>query len=285
MAQQRDIRRRITSIKKTQQVTRAMKMVAAAKLRRAQQAILQARPYAGHLREMISWIFLSQDLPAHPLLKKPDGNTLHLLIITGERGLCGGFNSNIFREVANIHADYDGPIKMTVIGKKGIEHFKRRNYKLHLAISDLDKNPLLSIAQTLAEELSGQFISNQCQKVAITYTEFQSALTQRVVTEWLLPLEFDIPPDLPMNLDYLFHPSPSDIVNQLLPRYVYSQIYRSLLESRTSEFGARMTAMDSATRNSEEMISNLTLQYNRARQAAITKELIEIVSGSEALKE
>jgi len=234
---------------------------------------------------MISWILVSEELPVNPLLFQPEGDSLHLIVITGEKGLCGGFNSNIFREVQKIVSNYPAPVTLTVLGKKGIDHFRRRKISLAGAIADFEKISPVTLANQLSHDITQRFIQGECHKVAVTYTEFQSAMTQQVVTEWLLPLEFEDPPELDMNLNYIFHPDPSAILERLLPRYLHSQIFRSILESQASEYGARMTAMDNATRNSEEMISRLTLQYNQARQAAITNELIEIVSGAEALKD
>ncbi len=285
MAQLRDIRRRIQSVKNTQQVTRAMKMVAASKLRKSQQAILQARPYSFKLRDIIAAIMQTQELPPHSLLAENTNPRMHLMVIAGDRGLCGSFNTNVFREVEKITSVYTKEmLDLTVLGKKGVEYFRKRGYCIKKSYVGLDKQSLFSLAQELAEYCSQEFIDQRCGRFAITYTEFQSALTQRVVTEWLLPLAFEPDKDSPVNLDYIFYPNSSEILNLLLPRFVRSQIYRSLLESLTSVHGARMTAMDMATRNSQDMISNLTLQYNRVRQAAITKELIEIVSGAEALK-
>ncbi|MBN1550759.1 ATP synthase F1 subunit gamma [bacterium] len=284
MAQLRDIRRRIRSIKKTQQVTKAMKMVAAAKLRRAQEAILNARPYANHLRDVITSIVAFEDLPPHPLLQKPDGNTLTLVVLSGEKGLCGGFNINLFKEVESLRQQFHGNLEILSLGKKGTDHFKRRSYNLIESKSLKGRVEPVALAESISDEIIDRFTKRQTQTVAITYTEFRSALSQKVVTEWVLPLEFEKPEDAKINLDYIFHPDPLTILNSLLPRFVKSQIYRSFLESQASEYGARMTAMDNATRNSEELIDKLTLQYNRARQAAITKELIEVVSGAEALE-
>ncbi len=282
MAQLRDIRRRIQSVKNTQQVTSAMKMVAASKLRKAQKAVIQARPYANRLEEIISALLQSQELPEHPLFTGHTGDKLHLLVIAGEKGLCGSFNTNVFRDVETLSKKYPDLV-LTLVGKKAVDHFKNRNYTIQDQIIGADKMETEVLAGKLAQTLSDAYISGECHKVAITYTEFQTALTQNVVTEWLLPLTFETQDDQPVNLDYIFYPDPQKILNLLLPRYILSQINRSLLESHTSEQGSRMTAMDMATRNSEDMIGELTLLYNRARQAAITTELIEIVSGSEAL--
>lgn len=284
MAQLREIRRRIRSIKKTQQVTRAMKMVAAARLRRAQEAILHARPYASKIRDMIEHILTYPDIPEHPLLRPSSGQSLHLLVISGDRGLCGNYNSQVFREVEKIAAKSEKVLNLTIIGRKGVDYFSKRGYSIHEAIRDRDTMTPLNLAHKLFTTLSSRFLEGSVDQIAVTYTEFKSALSQRVVTEWLLPMAFDPAINRDISLDYIFDPNPMQILNQVLPRFLQAQIFRCLLESRTSEFGARMTAMDSATRNSADIISHLTLQYNQARQATITKELIEVVSGAEALK-
>ncbi len=284
MAQLREIRRRIRSIRKTQQVTRAMKMVAAARLRRAQEAIVLARPYAFKIRQMIEHILTYPDIPEHPLIRASANPAVHLLVISGDRGLCGNYNSQVFREVERIAGKAGRNLELTIVGRKGADYFGKRGYAIREAIRDRDTSTPGELARRLFLSLSERFLSEGVGRVAVTYTEFKSALSQKVVTEWLLPLAFD-PVDTPIHcLDYIFDPDPGVILDKVLPRYLQSQIFRCLLESRTSEFGARMTAMDSATRNSDDIISRLTLQYNQARQAAITKELIEVVSGAEALK-
>ena len=284
MAQLRDIRRRIKSIQKTQQVTKAMKMVAAAKLRRAQDAIVHARPHAIKLRELISYLVNSGNLPEHPFLKQSENPALHLLVLSGEKGLCGGYNANVFRQAESLIKKYSGSIEISVVGKKGIEFFRRRKYNVVQSYLTTDFDSPIQCANVLSADLTQRFLSGDCGKVVVTYSEFVSAISQKPVSEWLLPLAFDPPEESKYHLDYIFHPNQQIILDELLPRYIQSQIFRSLLESQASEFGARMTAMDSATRNSQDMIAKLTLQYNRARQASITTELIEIVSGAEALK-
>jgi F-type H+-transporting ATPase subunit gamma len=283
MAQLREIRRRIKSIGKTQQVTRAMKMVAAARLRRAQDSILHARPYANKLVQVIQDLLASQDLPPHPLLSEKTSDCVHLIVLSGDRGLCGSFNYTVFREVENFESGYPGSLELTVIGKKGIDYFKKRKYSICSASPNPDRKSIAAFSQRLSESIAQRFIEGKCSRVGVTYMEFKSALTQRVITEWMLPLNFTPASETKYNLDFIFHPNALEILNQVLPRFLTSQIYRAILESQASELGARMTAMESATRNSEDMITQLTLSYNQARQAAITKELIEIVSGAEAL--
>ena len=283
MAQLREIRRRIRSIQKTQQVTRAMKMVAAAKLRKAQDAIIHARPYADKLLQVIQDLLLSQTLPPHPLLEtRPDG-PLHLIVLSGDRGLCGSFNFTVFREIESMAARE--PVELTIIGRKGFEYFQRRKYDIRHSEGSPDRTKAASVAAAISKKLSDRFIKGECGKVGVTYMEYKSALTQKVVTDWLLPLRFESRKPIDINHDFLFYPDPYRILNQVLPRFLLSQVYRAILESQASELGARMTAMDMATRNSEEMIASLTLKYNQARQAAITKEIIEVVSGAEALTE
>jgi F-type H+-transporting ATPase subunit gamma len=283
MAQLREIRRRIRSIQKTKQVTRAMKMVAAAKLRRAQEAIIHARPYANKLQQVIEDLLLSQSLPPHPLLEKKPGNRLHLVVLAGDRGLCGSFNTTVFREVESLREKFQNEIELTILGKKGFEYFSRRRYTIIQSEAMPDRKKAAALANQVSQNITGRFISGECSLAGITYMEYKSAMSQKVVTDWLLPLEFKVTPSSEINLDFIFYPDAEKILKQVLPRYLHSQVYRAMLESQASEFGARMTAMDMATRNSDEMISSLTLVYNQARQAAITREIIEVVSGAEAL--
>ena len=284
MAQLRDIRRRIKSIKKTQQVTRAMKMVAAAKLRKAQEAIIHARPYANRLKQLIEYLLISNELPELPLLEKRKGDHLLLVVIAGVRGLCGGFNSNVFKEVERIRSAHSGSLELISIGKKGIDFFTKRNYSIVQSFPT-SRTSQPNLARSIAQVLIDRFIDLSVDQVAITYTEFKSALSQKVVTENLIPMTFAIDRQSYQRTDYLYHPESIEILKQILPRFIHSEVFRAVLESNASELGARMTAMDMATRNSDDMISRLTLQYNRARQAAITKELIEVVSGADALIE
>ncbi|MDF1561717.1 MAG: ATP synthase F1 subunit gamma [Deltaproteobacteria bacterium] len=295
MANLKDIRKRIASVKSTQQITQAMKMVAASKLRRAQDAITQARPYADRLETLLGNLAGANeggDGPAHPLLQRRERvRVAEVLVLSSDRGLCGGFNSNIQRRamrfVAEHQRDYD-EIRISVVGRKGNDFLKRRKGFTHGKYhSDLLGDVRYPRAHHLAEDLSSRFLAGELDAVFLLYNKFQSVISQEVTLLQLLPIE---PPeareveDVPQGVDFLFEPSQDDVLTRLVPAYLTTQVWRALLESVASEQGARMSAMDSATRNAGDMIDRLTLIANRTRQAAITKELMEIVSGAEALK-
>ncbi len=283
----KSIRTRIASVKSTQKITRAMKLVSAAKLRRAQDAIIAARPYAKALGEAVAEIAARAGDGAHPLLDKRPGRRVALVIMTSDRGLCGGFNTNICRGAQRFMVDSRAStdeISLEVVGKKGRDYFRRRKVPLRHELAGATGDTAAVRAKELALALTQSFIDGEVDAVHIVYNEFKSAIQQKVVVEPLMPV---VPVALPSGgstIDFLYEPGKEELLVRLLPLYVESQIYRALLESIASEFGARMTAMDSATTNAKEMIGRLTLQYNRARQAAITKELMEIVGGAEALK-
>jgi F-type H+-transporting ATPase subunit gamma len=290
----KSIRTRIASVKSTQKITRAMKLVSAARLRRAQDAIVGARPYANALADVIAEVAVRAGAESHVLLQRRTPERITIVPITSDRGLAGGFNANIFRAVQRFIVEKkegNPPVRevmLEVVGKKGRDYFKRRK----LNILRDSPAPTLETATSIADELSHvvthAFRDSRTDAVYLIYNEFRSAVQQRVVIEPLLPVTGAILPERAAAtanlLDFLYEPSKDKLLDALLPLYVESQIYRGLLESIASELGARMTAMDNATTNAKEMISTLTLQYNRARQAAITKELMEIVSGAEALK-
>jgi F-type H+-transporting ATPase subunit gamma len=290
----KSIRTRISSVKSTQKITRAMKLVSAARLRRAQDAIVGARPYANSLAEAIVEVALRAGSDAHPLLDRRVPERLTMVPLTSDRGLAGGFNANVFRAVQRFTGEQQRAnppareIALEIIGKKGRDYFRRRKMTIGHELPGPTAETALKIAQEMAHIVTHTFQNGRTDAVYLVYNEFKSAGTQRVVVEPLLPITADnlrLPEGAAAAAtDFLYEPSKSRLLDALLPMYVESQIYRGLLESMASEFGARMTAMDNATSNAKEMISSLTLQYNRARQAAITKELMEIVSGAEALK-
>lgn len=291
----KNIRTQIASKKSTQKITRAMKLVAASRLRRAQDAIVAARPYANALGEAIAEVALRAGSEAHPLLDRRSPERITLVLLTSDRGLAGGFNANIFRVSQRFIAERrqaNPPARevvLEVVGKKGRDYFRRRKLEIAREIAAPTAETVTAISRELAQIVSHAFREARTDAVFLVYNEFKSAVQQRVVVEPLLPVSGA---DLPTGakavarevLDFIYEPSKAKLLDALLPLYVESQIYRGLLESIASELGARMTAMDSATNNAREMIASLTLQYNRARQAAITKELMEIVSGAEALK-
>ena len=288
----KDIRRRITSVKKTQQITRAMRMVAAAKLRRAQQAIEAARPYADRMRETLREVAASGAGAEQPLLQEREVvRSVEFVVVTSDRGLCGAFNSNVLkRAFAEVAARERAVEQLTIIpvGRKSAEQFRRRRArqvgKAFTGIARVDYGHAVDIAEYLA----GRFLSGETDEVVLIHSEFVTTMTQRPRASRLLPMtpEPDAAPAAagePAKLPYAIEPDADSLLRVLAPKALQVEIYRALLDNQAGEHAARMTSMESATRNTEEMISALTLQYNRARQAAITKELVEIVSGAEAL--
>lgn len=287
MATLRDIRRRISSVKGTQQITKAMKMVAAAKLRRAQEKISKARPYAYELRNVIGHLAGIVNRDVHPLLNLRDVKNVGIVVVTSDRGLCGAFNMNIIRlamdEIKSAEADGMG-VKLILVGRKCRDFFRRRDYEIVAEYFDFFNDLAFINAQEIAGNLIRLYTSGEIDKVSLVYNEFKSAVQQNLLVEQLLPLESKIEGDSSKTFQYLYEPSADELLRVLLPNQINIQIWRVLLESSSAEHGARMTAMEVATDNAEEMISDLTLHYNRVRQASITKELLEIVGGAEALK-
>lgn len=279
------IRRRITSVRSTQKITRAMKLVAAARLRRAQSAILAQRPYAKRLHEVITELAArAEDL--HPLLVRREPRRVELLVLTSDRGFCGGFNTNILRQADQFRRDNAArfeSLRVSVIGRKGREYYRHRHVALLREYLGVTSEVTLERARAVARAVIDDYLGEQLDAVYLVYNEFKSAVVQRVTIEPLLPVE-----PLPLHglspTDFIYEPSKRELLDHLLPLHIEVQLYRAVLESVASELGARMTAMENATKNAREMISRLTLQYNRARQASITKELMEIIGGAEALK-
>jgi F-type H+-transporting ATPase subunit gamma len=280
-----DIRRRIRSVKNTQQITKAMKMVAAAKLRRAQERIFGARPYAAGLREVLSSVATRVDISTHPLLAEHEAErNVLLVIVTADRGLCGAFNTNAIRASMNAIRDRGWEsVQLLPIGRKANDFFKRRTIPIRRQATQIFQALSLGTAQEIAQTLIDDFTSGAVDAVYVVYNEFKSIISQHVRVERLLPIEraWEEMKNEP-SVDYLYEPSAVEILNEMLPKYVEFQLYRILLDSAASEQGARMTAMEAATKNASDMIDHLTLTYNRIRQAAITKEIIEIVSGAAA---
>jgi len=287
-----DIRRRIRAVKSTQQITKAMKMVAASKLRRAQERALMARPFAQHMLRVLNRVASKVPATVHPLLAEADaaaapGRTL-LIVISADKGLCGSFNTNIIKEAAKFIIDSRGrEVALGLVGRKGRDYFRRRGLDVRYEDVGLFQNLRYSHAQAIARTAIEEFISGDVSNVYLVYNEFKSVMQQRVVVERLLPIpRGDVlvePAQQGPEIDYLFEPAPADIFRDLLPRHVEVQVFRALLESAAAEHAARMTAMDSATKNATEMIDQLTLYMNKVRQAAITREIIEVVSGAQAL--
>ncbi len=286
MAALSDIKRRIKSVKNTQQITKAMKMVSAAKLRRAQEDIAAARPYADKMSEMIASLAGKVSGDSHPLFSKEATGKSEIIVIASDRGLCGGFNSGLFRVAERFLVENnDSEISLDLIGKRSIEYFKRRDAgEVKAALPIGNKRPDYELAASIASGIIDNYLSDGgTDEVYIVYSEFQSALVQTPTIKKILPME---PPEEEEaeQSQLLFEPSPEGVLDSLLPKYVEVEIFRALLESAASEHGARMTSMDSASKNASSMIDSLTLQYNRARQASITKELMEIIGGAEAIQ-
>ena len=282
-----DLRRRIRAVKSTQQITKAMKMIAASRLKRAQDRIIGARPFAQRMLRVLNGLVTRVDPSAHPLLRVPapgEGRPL-LIIITADRGLCGSFNANVIKAAGNfiVEEGKTQEISVGLVGRKGRDFFRRRGFDVRYEavgiFQRLDFENAVDLANTAIEE----FTSGRASSVHLVYNEFKSVMTQRVVVEQLLPIpRLDVEGDAGPTIEYLYEPPPEDIFKELLPRHVQVQVYRALLESNAAFFAAQMTAMDAATRNSADMIESLTLYLNKVRQAAITREIIEVVSGAAA---
>ena len=324
----KSIRKRIISVKSTQKITRAMKMVAGARLNRAQQRITELRPYAVKTHELLAQITLDAQIvapaaavdesgaplappapaegeapvidagygekPAHPLLVKREEKRVLLVVLTSDRGLCGAFNTNINKRAERewrARTEQGQDVKMILVGRKGRDYFTRRDAPILEFLPGVWDKLTLETAQEVGKKVLAPFNANEVDAIYFVYNEFKSAMTQRVSCEPLLPVatppseDGDRASELGRLHEFLFEPDKEALLDRLLPMYVDISILRALYESMASELGARMTAMDAATKNAKEMVERLTLQYNRARQAAITKELMEIIGGSEALKE
>ncbi|MBF8437394.1 ATP synthase F1 subunit gamma [Halanaerobiaceae bacterium Z-7014] len=301
MESMRDIKRRISSVENTKKITRAMKMVAAAKLRNAQDKAESARPFFNRTREILEDIVKNtEETEDHPLLKAPDSakDLALYIVVTGDRGLCGAYNSRVLKQADRSLSKNPGPI--IPIGKKGYKHFLRSDQDILTKYVNIDDYPDFWFARSITDDILNPYMEEEINEVRLIYTHFDSPLNQTVYELPLLPV---IPPgkrgemktvaeennegekiEKDRQVDYLYEPSTQEVLDELLPQYLNNIIFAALLESKASEFGARMTAMDSATENATEMIDDLTLSYNRARQSAITKEINEIVSGAEALK-
>jgi F-type H+-transporting ATPase subunit gamma len=331
MATLRDLRKRIKAVKNTQKITKAMKMVAASKLRRAQEAIVQARPYATRMDEVLQDIVNRAEVSAHPLLAMRVPHRVLVVVVSSNRGLCGGFNSNIIRSaeryIAENRANFDD-IHVATIGRKAKEHFRRKGVTLDATYEGIWDNLNYEAASEIAVDLSQRFVLGKLDAVYIIYNEFKSAISQKVTVHQLLPVrplegwrddprvrigelaavsgnkeavaghtqdlsaiqptgEWDVSEALelePVGYEHIYEPSQHDVLEALLPEHLAVQIWRALLESNAAEHGARMSAMDAASRNAKDLIEKLTLKANRERQAVITTELMEIVSGAESLK-
>jgi len=284
-----DLRRRIRAVKSTQQITKAMKMIAASRLKRAQDRVVAARPFAQRMLRVLNSLVSRVESDAHPLLKMPDqsGAPALLIVVTADRGLCGSFNSNVIKAAGQfITTEGQGrEVALGLVGRKGREFFRRRGFDVRYEAVGIYQRLSFAHAAELGNAAIEEFTSGRVGSVYLVYNEFKSVMTQKLVVERLLPiprLELEAASDAAPTVDYIFEPAPEQIFAELLPRHVQVQVYRALLESNAAFFAAQMTAMDAATRNSAEMIEDLTLYMNKVRQAAITREIIEVVSGASA---
>ena len=281
----RDIRTRIRSIKNTQQLTYTMKLVSATKLRRAHEQVLAARPYARRMLQVLNSLATRAHPESHPLLQRRGEEKAELVVITADRGLCGGFNANILKAaLAELGRREAAGFSVTAVGKKGRDFFRRRRISLRRELVDVFRKVSYAHAADLARDLMQRYVSGDRDAIYLVYNEFKSAIQQRVVVEKLLPIEKLPDEGRLLPVDYLYEPGQKEIFDQLLPKHVEVQVFRALLESAAAEHGARMSAMDSATRNAADLIENLTLNMNKVRQAGITKEILEVVAGAAALE-
>jgi F-type H+-transporting ATPase subunit gamma len=286
------VRLRIASVKSTQKITSAMKMVAAAKLRRSQDAIIAARPYAKTMADITAEVAARAGAEAHPLLERRNGRRIALIVITSDRGLCGGFNSNLCRTAQRYSDEKTAAAaidecRFEVVGRKGRDYFRRRKLNITRDFPGAASDSTVARSKELAALATEEFLNGAVDEVWLVYNQFRSVISQKPVIEPLLPVASSPSSSASSgdaSAEFLFEPGKNEILDYILPLYIETQIHRALLESIASEFGARMTAMENATKSAREMIDRLTLQYNRARQASITKELMEIVGGAEALK-
>ena len=280
-----DIRRRIRSVKNTQQITKAMKMVSAAKLRRAQERVMSARPYAQKILSVLNSLVTRSEGQTHPFLEDRGGERIQVVLITADKGLCGAFNSNIIKAAQNFIGEHrHRQLTLNCVGRKGRDFFRKGSLPLaHEAVNifaRLDYSHAKQISATLMEEFSNKEVD----AVYLVYNEFKSVIQQRIVVEQLLPIQKLAASEEASLIDYIYEQPAGEIFSSLIPKHVEVQVYRALLESAAAEHGARMTAMDAATNNAVDLIDSLTLTMNRARQAGITKEIIEIVGGAAALE-
>jgi F-type H+-transporting ATPase subunit gamma len=284
-----DLRRRIRAVKSTQQITKAMKMIAASRLRRAQDRVVAARPFAQRMLRVLNGLVSRVDQDAHPLLRIPEKGSAGrpmLIVITADRGLCGSFNSNVIKAAGQfiLNQAPGRDIALGLIGRKGRDFFRRRGFDVRYEATGIFQRLAFAHAAELADAAIDEFTSGRARRVHLVYNEFKSVMSQRIVVEQLLPIpRLENAETAGPGVEYLYEPSAEQIFKDLLPRHVQIQVYRALLESNAAFFAAQMTAMDAATRNSGDMIESLTLYMNKVRQAAITREIIEVVSGAEAL--
>ena len=286
MASLKSIKKRIVSVKNTRQITKDMKMVSSAKLRRAQENVVAARPYAQKMGQVLQSLAANLEGEQHPLLEKREAKKLLLIVVTSDRGLCGGFNSNLCkageRYIKEKQAEFEEVSLMTV-GRKGYEFLKSR-YTIRKNFSNIISKPNYQAAAMLAQDVIEGYLAEEYDQVVMLFNAFRTVMSQDITFQQLLPIVPEGKSTVDEPVEYIYEPSVDDLLTQILPKNIEVQIFKAMLESVAGEHGARMTAMDSASKNASEMIGKLTLQYNRARQAAITTELMEIISGAESIK-
>ncbi|KAB2839549.1 MAG: ATP synthase F1 subunit gamma [Melioribacteraceae bacterium] len=292
MATLRDIKRRIVGVKNTQQITKAMKMVAAARLRRAQENIISARPYSRKIAEVLSNLLSIEKNLNNPLFENREVKRTAIIVITSDRGLCGAFNMNVIREAEQtIKNNYykmneAGNVLLYCVGKKGVDYFSKRNYKMEGSYPGIFSHLDFSFAAKLIADLKEKFINKEIDEVLVIYNAFKSVVQQELKVTKLLPVQpiEKRTEESSRQTEFLYEPDKATIINSLVPRHLNAQMWTALLDSYASELGARMTAMDMATENAKELIRTLQITYNKERQASITTEILEIVSGANALK-
>lgn len=289
MANLKEVKNRISSVISTQQITKAMKMVAAAKLRKAQDSILQMRPYAQKLSEVLENVSGGLEAGQNAFSGNRDENNILIVVISSDRGLCGPFNTNVFKAAVQLIKDkYEsqlnaGDLQVLTIGKKSTEFFKKRKYKVIDEFSDIFSHLSFSRARAAANYIMQGYTEEKFDKVEIVYNEFKNVATQILNSEQFLPIKEPGEEGVSLDNDYIFQPNQEVLINEIVPKSLKVQFYKAILESNASEHGARMTAMDKATENADDILRDLKLTYNQTRQAAITKEILEIVAGAEAL--
>ncbi len=290
MATLRDIKRRIKGVQSTQKITKAMKMVAAAKLRKAQDRIINARPYAREIFQMLSHLVTEHDINTNPYLKSREEKHTAVVVVTADRGLCGAFNANIIKETVRYIEEELSPnkakCKLFCLGKKGNDFFSKRDYDIYFKKTGFFSTLNYGSTLEITGELINGYLNGSFDKVVVIYNEFKSVIQQKIVVEQFLPVPVQKKSgsDAHSQTNYIYEPTQEYIFNYLLPKHLKGQMWRILLESNAAEYGAQMTAMDNATTNAKELIRTLQLKFNKERQAAITKEILEIVSGANALK-
>ena len=289
------LRRKIAAFKNTQKITKAMKMVAAAKLKRSQDRILAARPYAHKMRGVLRNLSLRVNRNMHPLLQKRGGKRIEILVVTSDRGLCGGFNGNIVRKSVEFIRQCEAQglsVNLSIVGRKARDYFRRRAWPVRQEWTGIFDKLSFEHAIDIGGDLTENFVKGTFDELYVVYNGFKSAIQQRVIVEKLFPIDTEVEFGAPhseasesaLGGSYLYEPDEAELLNTLIPKHFQIQTYRILLESAAAEHGARMAAMDGATRNAGQLIKRVTLYYNKTRQAAITKELMDIVGGAEALK-